>query len=242
MFGWRDTALVYALLTAGVCAPLYIFCLPRREVARDGAAMTSSQSPASAAPQSGIFAMVLGVIALYAFTTFGLSSVFIELLKARGLSAQEAIFFGSSLGVIQVSARLVDFVGGDKWDGITTGLFAGLLLPVAMLVLLAGGGGHWSIIVFIMIYGLGSGALVVARATIPLVFYDKTAFARITARIALPINLTSALAPPIFAGLLVHLGSTVMIVLVFGSSCLGLALLYLLKQRRPTPAKSMAPS
>jgi hypothetical protein len=216
--GWRDTVLVYALLMVAVCAPLYVFCLPAK-------------------PEPGIFVMVLVIVALYAFTTFGLSSVFIELLKARGLSGPEAIFFGSSLGVIQVSARVVDFVGGDKWDGVTTGLFAGLLLPVAMLVLLAGGT-HWSIIGFILIYGLGSGALVVARATIPLVFYDKAAFARITARIALPINLISAMAPPIFAGLLVHLGSTVLIVVVLASSCLALVLLFLLRQHRPMPAKA----
>ena len=236
--GWRDTALIYALLMVAVCAPLYVFCLPRREVARDGLATVPSARSAPVKPEPGIFAMVIAVVALYAFTTFGLSSVFIELLKARGLSGPEAIFLGSSLGVIQVSARVVDFFGGDKWDGITTGLFAGLLVPVAMLVLLAGGGGHWSIISFILIYGLGSGGLVVARATIPLVFYDKAAFARITARIALPINLISAVAPPIFAGLLVHLGSTVLIVVVLGCSCLALALLFLLGQRRPMPVQA----
>ena len=122
--------------------------------------------------------MLIVTVALYAFITFGLSSVFVELLKARGLSAEEAIAFGSSLGVIQVSARAIDFIGGDRWDGITTGLIAGSLLPVSMLVLLAGGGVHWSIVSFILIYGLGSGALAVARATMPLVFYDKAAFAR----------------------------------------------------------------
>jgi hypothetical protein len=236
--GWRDTALIYALLMVAVCTPLYVFCLPRREAVSDGLATASTAKPAPARPEPGIFAMVLLVIALYAFTTFGLSSVFIELLKARGLAGPEAIFLGSSLGVIQVSARMVDFFGGDKWDGITTGLFAGWLLPVAMLVLLTGGGAHWSIIGFILIYGLGSGAMVVARATIPLVFYDKAAFARITARIALPINLISAFAPPIFAGLLVHLGSTVLIVVVLGSSCLALALLFLLGQRRPAAARA----
>jgi MFS family permease len=233
--GWRDTALVYALLMVAVCAPLYVFGLPRRENLRDGLATASSTPSAPVPEQPGIFAMVIVVAALYAFITFGLSSVFVELLKARGLSGGEAIVFGSSLGVIQVGARAIDFIGGDRWDGITTGLFAGSLLPVSMLVLLAGGGVHWSIVSFILIYGLGSGAMAVARATIPLVFYDKAAFARTTARIALPINLISALAPPIFAGLLVHFGSTVMIVAVLVCSCLALALLFLLKQRRPAP-------
>src|SRR5262249_21414957 len=106
--GWRDTVLIYALLMVAVCAPLYVFCLPRREIARAGLSAASSATSAPVQPEPGIFAMVLVVVALYAFTTFGLSSVFIELLRARGLSAQEAIFFGSCLGVIQVSARMVD--------------------------------------------------------------------------------------------------------------------------------------
>ncbi|MGE3877037.1 MAG: MFS transporter [Parvibaculaceae bacterium] len=234
--GWRGTALVYALLMVAVCTPLYVFGLPRRESPKDGPATASLLRSAPAAPEPrGIFAMVIVVTALYAFTTFGLGSVFVELLKARGLSSEEAIAFGSFLGVIQVGARVVDFIGGDRWDGITTGLFAGSLLPVSMLVLLAGGSAHWAIVGFIMIYGLGAGAMAVARATIPLVFYEKAAFARTAARIALPINLISALAPPIFVALLVHFGSTVMIAVVFGCSCLALALLFLLRQRRPMP-------
>ena len=48
----------------------------------------------------------------------------IELLKAEGLSPTQAVTFGSMLGVIQVSARGLDFLGGGRWDGITTALIA----------------------------------------------------------------------------------------------------------------------
>jgi len=46
-----------------------------------------------------------------------------------------------------------------------------------------------------LLYGLGSGALAVARATIPLVFYDNVEFAKATSRIAMPLNLISAASP-----------------------------------------------
>jgi hypothetical protein len=75
-----------------------------------------------------------------------------------------------------------------------------------------GGGSHWMIATFILLYGLGSGALAVARATIPLVFYDNVEFAKATSRIALPLNLISAASPPILVGLLSNFGSDALLV------------------------------
>ena len=233
--GWRDTALAYAALMIFVCGPLYFFGSPRREPRVEEAPSKSEPAPEVEKPpgQASTFGMVTAVIALNAFVAFGLSAVFLELLKASGLPEREAIIYGSSLGVIQVSARVVDFMGGAKWDGITTALFAGALLPISFLVLMVGGGAHWTIIAFILLYGLGSGALAVARATIPLVFYDSSDFTRATARIALPLNLMSALAPPVLAGLLVHSGRFTMIGVVLACSCAGLGLLVMLRGRRP---------
>ena len=161
--------------------------------------------------QRGTFYLIVAAIALNAFITFGFSAVLIELLMTEGLSQTEAVGFGSMLGVIQVSARAVDLLGGDRWDGITTGLFAGLALPVAMVIMLLGAGSHWAIAAFILLYGLGSGALAVARATIPLVFYDKAEFAKATSHIALPLNFISAASPPVLVGLLTHFGSNALL-------------------------------
>ncbi|MEN3350822.1 MAG: hypothetical protein V7632_4457 [Bradyrhizobium sp.] len=175
---------------------------------------------------------MVAAIALNAFVSFGFSAVLVELLKAQGVSAAEAVAFGSTLGVVQVSARGIDFLGGGRWDGITTGLVAGTLLPVAMLILIIGHGTTWAIAAFIQIYGLGSGALAVARATIPLVFCDKSAFAKATSHLALPLNLISAAAPPILASALTRFGSNAVLELAFVCSCGALVLLALLGRRR----------
>jgi hypothetical protein len=176
----------------------------------------------------------VSAIALNAFVTFGFSAVLIELLKAEGLSPTEAVTFGSMLGVIQVSARGLDFLGGERWDGITTGLFAGLALPMAMLLLMMSGGSRWTIAGFILLYGLGSGGFAVARATMPLVFYDKAEFAKATSRIALPLNLISAASPPVLVGLLTHFGSSALLGLAMLCSCGALVVLLWLSRRRPT--------
>jgi hypothetical protein len=141
------------------------------------------------------------------------------------------------LGLIQVSARALDFLGGRRWDGITTGLVAGLALPVSMVLLILGGGADWSIAAFILLYGMGSGALAVARATIPLAFYDKAEYAMAASRIALPLNLMSAVSPPLLIAVLTRLGSGALLGLAMLCSSIALFILLVLARRRPSFAE-----
>jgi predicted MFS family arabinose efflux permease len=232
--GWRGTCLVYAAMLVLVCLPLYVFGLPRRtERTHDVGSVVPAVSEHHIVRKS-TFYLIVSAIALSAFVTFGLSAVLIELLKAEGLSPTEAVTFGSMLGVIQVSARGLDFLGGGRWDGITTALIAGSTLVVALLLLMIGGGSHWMVAAFILLYGLGSGALAVARATIPLVFYDNLEFAKATSRIAMPLNLISAASPPILVGLLTNFGSNALLGFAVLCSSVALLILHWLKSRRPT--------
>jgi hypothetical protein len=86
---------------------------------------------------------------------------------------------------------------------------------------------------FILLYGMGSGALAVARATIPLVFYDNVEFAKAASRIAMPLNLISAASPPILVGLLTQFGSNALLGLAMMCSSAALLMLYWLKSHRP---------
>ncbi|MDI1267041.1 MAG: MFS transporter [bacterium] len=231
--GWRGTCLVFAAMLLLVSLPLNYFGLPRRAETADDAAAVAMAAGASPIVQKRTFLLILAALALNAFVAFGLSAVFIELLKAEGLSPTQAVTFGSMLGIIQVSARGLDFLGGGRWDGITTGIFAGSAIPVAMLLMMFGGGSHWMIAAFILLYGMGSGAFAVARATIPLVFYDKTEFTKATSRLAMPLNLISAAAPPILVGLLTQFGSKALLGLAMLCSCGALVILLWLRQLRP---------
>ncbi|MCW0002156.1 MFS transporter [Pararhizobium sp. YC-54] len=234
MIGWRGVCLTYAAMMVLVCLPFYFFGLPRRTFPGEEALPTAMAAGPTTIAHKGTFALIVTAIALNAFVTFGFAAVLIELLQAEGLLTPQAIAFGSLLGVIQVCARGLDFVGGGRWDGITTGLVAGISLPVAMLLLMVGDGTYWTVAGFILLYGLGSGALAVSRATIPLVFYDKAEFAKATSRIALPLNLISAASPPILIGLLTQLGSHALLGLATLCSCGALLILFLLSRRRPS--------
>ncbi|MBR1247895.1 MFS transporter [Bradyrhizobium sp. AUGA SZCCT0169] len=234
--GWRGTCLVYCGMLLLLCLPLYYFGLPRRPERAGEAVATALPASASPIVLKSTFYLILVALAFNAFVSFGFSAVMIELLKAEGLSPATAVTFGSMLGVIQVSARGLDFLGGGRWDGITTALFAGSAIPVAMLFLMVGGGSHWAIAAFILLYGMGSGAFAVARATIPLVFYDQAEFAKATSRLALPLNIISAASPPLLVGLLTNVGSNALLGVAMACSCGALLILLRLRKLRPAIA------
>ena len=132
--GWRGTCLVYAAMMLAINLPLYAFVAPRRKIVADDGGEAVKAAPPPAIPRS-TFGLVVCVITMNAFVNFGIGAILIELLRAEGLAPAQALAFGSMLGVIQVSARGLDFLGGGRWDGITTGLVAGTALPVAMMLL-----------------------------------------------------------------------------------------------------------
>lgn len=232
LFGWRGTCLVYAAMMLAINLPLYAFLAPRRKIATDDRGEAVKAVPPPAIPRS-TFGLVVCVITMNAFVNFGISAILIELLRAEGLAPAQALAFGSVLGVIQVSARGLDFLGGERWDGITTGLVAGTALPVAMVLLMLSEGATWAVATFILLYGAGSGAMAVARATIPLVFYDQAEFAKAMSMIALPLNLASAISPPLLADLLTQFGSRGALGLTLAFSCATVLILILLGRRRP---------
>ena len=232
LLGWRGTCLVYAAMMFVINLPLYAFLAPRRNIATDDGGEPVKAAPPPAIPKS-TFSLVVAAITMNAFVNFGISAILIELLRAEGLAPAQALAFGSMLGVIQVSARGLDFLGGGRWDGITTGLVAGTALPVAMLLLMMSEGATWAVAAFILLYGAGSGAMAVARATIPLVFYDQAEFAKAMSMIALPLNLASAISPPLLAGLLTQFGSRGALGLTLVFSCATVLILILLGRRRP---------
>jgi MFS family permease len=238
-FGWRGTCLVYAAMLLLINLPLYAFIAPRRNIAKDDGGELAKAAPPPAIPRS-TFGLVVAAITMNAFVNFGIGAILIELLRAEGLAPGQALAFGSMLGVIQVSARGLDLLGGGRWDGITTGLVAGTALPVAMLLLMMSEGATWAVAVFILLYGAGSGAMAVARATIPLVFYDQAEFAKAMSMIALPLNLASAISPPLLVGLLTEFGSRGALGLTFVFSCATVLILVLLGRRRPQVAAAAA--
>lgn len=200
-WGWRMTCLVFAALLLLVCLPVHAMVLARRPRASGGAA--ASVAPAQIhRPRFLLLALSFGLNGLF---TWGFALTIIILFEQSGLDHGSAVMVASLIGMAQWAGRLVDMLGGQRLSGLTVGLLGAALFPVSFIMLLAGGD-MAACVLFAMLYGLASGVMAVTRTILPLQLFPSGAYARASARLALPLNLAFALAPPAFTAIMTTLG------------------------------------
>ncbi len=238
--GWRGTLGVYGAVMLLVIAPLHFFGLPRNERAdRVPRAAADWKLERPDAPHYWwLVALIVAAVALNGFVTWGFQLVVIDLFRSYAVPDYLAVSFGSAIGFIQLSARLFDFLGGNRWDGLTTGFVAAAVMPLALLTLILGGGTEWSIVLFLVLYGLASGAMSVSRATMPLVFFSPAQYALVMARLGLPLNLAFAAAPPFFSFVLSTAGNGWALSIALFCSVGTLTSMILLNRMRPATAQA----
>lgn len=229
--GWRLTCAVFALIILLV-SPLYFFGLPKPHTAGPE---PSEQTPPAARASGSTFYFIAASISLNAFVTFGFSGIVIELFKSLGVTGPTATGLASSIGVVSICARALDIFGGRRWDGLYTALVSAPILLASLLLLLCVPAPlSWQLAqLFVLVYGFGSGAFAVARATMPMVFFQKAAYTQAASHIALPLNLLSAAAPPTLVALLGHFGPSAVLMLSALCSAAAFGIVLLLHRRRP---------
>ena len=203
--GWRMALLVFAGLHLFVCLPLHV------AAARDGA-QKAAKDTADAAPkaarapgrESAAFLWLAVGVSLIGFVTWGFAIVIVEFLRARGLTLEASVALASLIGIVQVAARLVEFLGAPKMPAVRKAVLATAMLAVSFMIAMTGGTS--AALIFVVLYGAAGGAMSVARATIPLELFDPKAYGAMVSRLSLPMNLTFAAAPFIFGLVLERLG------------------------------------
>jgi predicted MFS family arabinose efflux permease len=202
--GWRAVTQIYALIMLAVIVPLILFGLPEARTRRQPGIGGGGRIH-----KGRIFWFLVTAIALNSFVTFGIEATGIELFRTLGADPAWAVGAASFLGVLKVCGRLIDLAGGKRWDALSTGMVAAAMIPCGLAMLLFFGATAWSILTCLILFGIGSGAFAVSRATMPLVFYRKAEYATTMSTIALPMNLSSAVAAPILSALLTGPGPAV---------------------------------
>ena len=231
-WGWRTTTLVYAALMLLVCTPLHWTTLARRPVEKSAAKTTAEPAPIDR-PRFVLLAMSF---AANGFFTWGFALTIIILFEASGLDHASALAAAAFIGIAQWAGRMIDFLGGERWSGFVTGLAASALFPLSFVVLLLTSNFAGAVL-FAGLYGVASGATAVTRATLPLQIFPTGAYARASAQLSVPLNLSFAAAPPVFAAIITSAGPYAALWLAFAISifsfCALLALLLLHQRSGP---------
>ncbi len=213
--GWRDTFLVFAVIQLCVCAPAHFFT--------GGSGPERSDADRSAPPrtaptldprQSRLYFFLMLAMALIGFVTWGLSVAFIELFRALGVGSLEALSMASAVGLFQVAARVIDLIQGRRVSALATTCACMAATPLAFVILFLGDG-VWAAWLFVAVYGLASGAISVARQTLPLEMFDPRDYGYLMSRMALPSNLGYAAAAPLFVWLIESHGPRAAALLAF---------------------------
>jgi len=202
--GWRATFAVFGLLHLLVCLPLHWFTVPRAK---------APVPPKTAEPQPGTneldgrLASYFWLAAAFSIAMFVMAVVFahlIEMLKARGISAGDAILIGSIIGPLQVAARIVEFSFARHARATRVGIIAFGLFAVAILVLAFAGQSFWWAVAFAILFGASNGIMTIVRGTAPAELFGQHQLGSLLGRLARPAFMAKAIAPVLFAALLAH--------------------------------------
>jgi len=202
-YGWRATLVFCGLLHIVVCMPLHVWGLPAPEPHAPQDTLPDDRDAAATQSEKRLaFGLIAAISTLFSVATFGISPVLITLLAQSGASPAMALYLASFRSVLGIIARFGDLMLGRRSTPLLAMTAASVLVIAAFASLGLFAPAMPALIVFITLYGFGSGVGAVARTVLPLGYFTKHEFGLIFSRIALPQNFASAFAPVLMTALL----------------------------------------
>lgn len=229
MFGWRGTTLLFAATHLILCLPLHFVTLPRFSPRSAWNRVKAARSVATEAGwservQQRAFLPLSIALALNVFVTSGLALHLVGLLKSIGFAESSAVFLASLAGPVQVATRAVQVVLADRRLATTFALIGAAALPISMAFLLfplavAASVDVFSAIIFVGIFGISNGLMVIARAALPFQVFGAEHYGSWTGRLAASQYIATAVTPVAFAAALNRGGAegALMLAIVAGS-------------------------
>lgn len=237
-WGWRAASWALGAVNLALCLPLHVWLL--RDAPRAPAAAPHAPGAADAGHSASLSAHLRGPV----FWRLGVFTVLlmavnaavpphlVSLLSESGLPAAWAVALPASIGVLQVLGRLALYASERRVDVHATNRWMPMLIPLALLCLLAGAGHGWAALLFALLYGVGNGLLTIVRGTVLAQYVGSAHVGALNGALGLPLALARAAAPAA-VGLLwspAH-GYALGLGLLLALSALGVAMLWSAQRR-----------
>jgi len=200
-WGWRMAFLPLAALHLLVCAPLHALTLrgappPLPPVA---SADRLAFNQVSRFIRSAPFLLIGVFVVLMMAVTVALPAHMVSLLRENGLREFWVIAIPASIGVLQVTGRLLLFFFEHHFDlHLANRLIPGLI-PLGLVALLAAPlltqGQLWAVLLFVLLYGLGNGMLTIVKGTAVAQYVNQELVATLNGALGVPLALARAGAP-----------------------------------------------
>jgi MFS family permease len=222
-YGWRNTLVIFAVITLAICLPLNWVGLSKREAGGDTAAGTN----AATSPDGPVLQGRMRVIGLILFAlimsingfVFGVISLqLVPLLEAAGLVGATAVWVASLKGHGQFAGRLVEIFFGRNLKAMTIGRIAIGIVPASLLLLLLARGKVLQLVAFTLLLGASQGVITIVRGAVPLALFGVKGYGAVLGLIATPILLVNAFSPAIFALVVDRFGWQISLYALLGCS------------------------
>ncbi|CAH1659872.1 Major Facilitator Superfamily protein [Hyphomicrobiales bacterium] len=234
---WRGVYRLYGLAQILVCVPLHLVFLPGRVkrpvVAQAASAVPPPHQETDTAYLTGnarrrSFLLLALAFSLQGFVVSAMAVHMLALLQGFGLDATVAVGIGAMLGPSQVAGRLAEMVFGRAVSPVTTAWVSAWLMPLGLLLLLAGGALPVVAGLFAVAFGISMGLSSIVRGTVPLQLFGPVGFGATMGKLSAPGLVIKAAAPLAFAVALERGGVTVSTLLLVAFSALAAGALVLL--------------
>jgi MFS family permease len=182
--GWRDALVILAVVLGAITIPLHALALrraPRPHTA--SAAQTSPSHVTRQALRSASFWLLSIAFFLGTFTGIAMTIHAIPFLLDRGYSAGFAAFAVGLIGVAQIPGRAVFAVVGARLPRELT-ISAVFALIAAGIALVVGLDTTATVLIGLVLLGMGNGMATLARATAIADLYGGTAYGTINSIVA----------------------------------------------------------
>lgn len=238
---WRSVCLVLAAINLLVALPIHML-VPNRPAVR--ASDRDGQSDPQTASAGGLVAQPLRDPGLlqpgrrmpafvllslaFAGASFLMSAVhtsFFLILDQMGRAAALAALAGAVIGPMQVAARLIEMITGERVASSMVGLISTGSLFLGIVILAAG---LWFdadlvIIAFAVSFGVGQGLNFIARAILPARLFGTDGYGAMTGKLA-TIRLFAMAGAPICTALaLTHAGIAMTFAMLIGIAAVSVA-------------------
>ena len=202
VMGWRAGTVCYGLFA--LMSLLLLRCLPDKTSSPAISVTQPAPSSCGVVDDSNRWSgwIYAALMALLSFLSTGISAHLPAMLAGFGVP----VLVGTLWGVGQVSARLSDVFMGAKGSPLGLNMLVGGMLPFCFVFSLFSVHSTVYAALFVLSYGAANGLSTLARATLPLILFDKHLYADKLGTLLMPSFFLSALAPAIYASLLDAMG------------------------------------
>lgn len=203
---WREVYLVFAVFNLLICLPIHLWLArlaKRRKLlsaSQDAAERhdTATQPPLHPTRARTVLVLMMLGFAIEGFVLSAILLHMVPLLTALGLGGA-AVAAATLFGPAQVASRLINMVFGGRLRQTVLAIVSPSLLAVALGVLLATTPMTAGTMVFVILFGLGSGLASIVGGTLPLEVFGRQTYGLHVGWMSAARQFSSAFGPFLFA-------------------------------------------